>query len=59
MRPKLSLMPYIVTIDFAMLVACSMSFCAPVVTSPKTSSSAALPPRVETSRSSSSFFDMR
>ena len=43
-------MPYCVTILRASSVARSMSFEAPVVTSPKTSSSAAWPPSAEGQR---------
>ena len=43
-RPTLLLIPYFITIFLARSVALSRSFEAPVVTSPKTISSATLPP---------------
>ena len=55
-RPNLSDIPYWVTIALATLVACSISFAAPVVTVSKTISSAARPARETTSIALSSFF---
>ena len=53
---RFSLMPYRITIAFAVWVIFSRSFAAPVVTSLKTSSSAARPPRVIAISSSSEVF---
>ena len=52
--PNTSLMPYSVTICRAIVVARSMSFCAPVVGSAKISSSAVRPPNSMASSSKSS-----
>ena len=52
--PSAEVMPYSVTIARAILVACSMSLEAPVVGSPKTSSSAERPPMAKTSWAKSS-----
>ena len=43
-------MPYSTSMDLAIFVAISMSALAPVVGSPNTSSSAALPPMANTNR---------
>ena len=56
MSPNFSDIPYWVTMALAILVACSISLAAPVVTVSNTISSAARPARDTTSMASSSFF---
>ena len=56
MSPNFSDIPYWVTMALAILVACSISLAAPVVTVSNTISSAARPARDTTSMASSTFF---
>ena len=57
--PSLSLIPYFVTIDLAMLLACWISPDAPVDMSSRNIFSAIRPPRAETIRSNISLLELK